>query len=108
MDYKDWYNANVVFVQIHIYNRSDMSSKVQKIATYNGESEILLIGGATNMYAIIQTGGKQFSVEEGQEIYVEKLANGINPITIKATFFGGFFDFKILKMKISIFVNKYL
>lgn len=74
MDYKDWYNANVVFVQIHIYNRSDMSSKVQKIATYNGESEILLIGGATNMYAIIQTGGKQFSVEEGQVIYVEKLA----------------------------------
>ena len=74
VDYKDWYNANVVFVQIHIYNRSDMSSKVQKIATYNGESEILLIGGATNMYAIIQTGGKQFSVEEGQVIYVEKLA----------------------------------
>jgi len=25
------------------------------------------------MYAIIKTGGKQFSVEEGQEIYVEKL-----------------------------------
>ncbi len=25
------------------------------------------------MYAIIETGGKQFSVEEGQEIYVEKL-----------------------------------
>lgn len=26
------------------------------------------------MYAIIQTGGKQFRVEEGQEIFVEKLA----------------------------------
>lgn len=25
------------------------------------------------MYAIIQTGGKQFKVEEGQEIFVEKL-----------------------------------
>lgn len=25
------------------------------------------------MYAIIQTGGKQFRVEEGQEIFVEKL-----------------------------------
>lgn len=25
------------------------------------------------MYAIIETGGKQFSVEEGQEVYVEKL-----------------------------------
>lgn len=75
VDYKDWYNANVVFVQIHIYNRSYMSYKRTNLsATYNGESEILLIGGATNMYAIIQTGGKQFSVEEGQVIYVEKLA----------------------------------
>lgn len=26
------------------------------------------------MYAIIETGGKQFKVEEGQEIFVEKLA----------------------------------
>lgn len=26
------------------------------------------------MYAIIQTGGKQFTVTEGQEIFVEKLA----------------------------------
>jgi large subunit ribosomal protein L21 len=26
------------------------------------------------MYAIIETGGKQIKVEEGQEIYVEKLA----------------------------------
>lgn len=26
------------------------------------------------MYAIIETGGKQLRVEEGQEIYVEKLA----------------------------------
>lgn len=26
------------------------------------------------MYAVIKTGGKQFTVEEGQEIYVEKLA----------------------------------
>ncbi|WP_416354135.1 50S ribosomal protein L21 [Agrilactobacillus fermenti] len=26
------------------------------------------------MYAIIQTGGKQYKVEEGQAIYVEKLA----------------------------------
>lgn len=25
------------------------------------------------MYAIIKTGGQQFSVEEGQEVYVEKL-----------------------------------
>lgn len=34
---------------------------------------IFFIGGAANMYAIIQTGGKQFKVEEGQEIFVEKL-----------------------------------
>lgn len=30
------------------------------------------------MYAIIETGGKQFKVEEGQAIYVEKLAVGEN------------------------------
>lgn len=34
---------------------------------------LIIIGGAANMYAIIKTGGKQFKVEEGQEIFVEKL-----------------------------------
>jgi large subunit ribosomal protein L21 len=33
---------------------------------------VILLGGA-NMYAIIETGGKQIKVQEGQEIYVEKL-----------------------------------
>lgn len=29
--------------------------------------------GGANMYAIIETGGKQVKVQEGQEIYIEKL-----------------------------------
>lgn len=34
---------------------------------------VLKIEGVQNMYAIIETGGKQVRVEEGQEIFVEKL-----------------------------------
>jgi len=33
--------------------------------------------GESNMYAIIKTGGKQYKVSEGDEIYVEKL--GMEP-----------------------------
>ena len=43
------------------------------------------------MYAIIETGGKQIRVEEGQEIYVEKL-NGEQGGTVtfdKVLFVGG-------------------
>ena len=36
-----------------------------------GESWV--IGGITNMYAIIETGGKQYKVQEGDFIFVEKL-----------------------------------
>lgn len=48
------------------------------------------IGGAI-MYAIIETGGKQIKVEEGQAIYVEKL-NGEQGETVtfdKVLFVGG-------------------
>lgn len=38
--------------------------------TYIGESYHL---GGARMFAIIETGGKQLKVEEGQTIYVEKL-----------------------------------
>ncbi len=33
----------------------------------------VLISGGASMFAIIETGGKQLKVEEGQTIYVEKL-----------------------------------
>jgi large subunit ribosomal protein L21 len=36
-----------------------------------GESETW--GGATNMYAIIETGGKQYKVQEGDVLFIEKL-----------------------------------
>ncbi|MBB5149131.1 MULTISPECIES: 50S ribosomal protein L21 [Ureibacillus] len=43
------------------------------------------------MYAIIETGGKQYKVEAGQEIYVEKL--GVEPNEVvtfdKVLFVGG-------------------
>lgn len=43
------------------------------------------------MYAIIQTGGKQFTVAEGQEIFVEKLAGeaGDQVILDQVLFVGG-------------------
>lgn len=43
------------------------------------------------MYAIIETGGKQVKVEEGQEIYVEKVAVDANEsVTFdKVLFVGG-------------------
>ncbi|AKG04213.1 50S ribosomal protein L21 [Salimicrobium jeotgali] len=43
------------------------------------------------MYAIIETGGKQVKVEEGQEVYVEKLdaADGESVTFDKVLFVGG-------------------
>ncbi len=43
------------------------------------------------MYAIIETGGKQIKVEQGQEIYVEKLAVDANEVVTfdKVLFVGG-------------------
>ena len=47
------------------------------------------------MYAIIETGGKQFSVEEGQEIYVEKLPGEVGEtITFDEVLFVGGDDAK--------------
>jgi large subunit ribosomal protein L21 len=49
------------------------------------------------MYAIIETGGKQLKVEEGQTIYVEKLnAEAGETVTFdKVLFVGGTDDVKI-------------
>ncbi|WP_068674486.1 50S ribosomal protein L21 [Oceanobacillus sp. Castelsardo] len=48
------------------------------------------------MYAIIETGGKQFKVEEGQAIYVEKLAAGENEsVTFEKVLFVGGDDVKV-------------
>ncbi|AOV07612.1 MULTISPECIES: 50S ribosomal protein L21 [Sporosarcina] len=43
------------------------------------------------MYAIIETGGKQIKVEQGQEIYVEKVAGEANDVVTfdKVLFVGG-------------------
>lgn len=43
------------------------------------------------MYAIIETGGKQIKVEQGQEIFVEKLAADVNDVVTfdKVLFVGG-------------------
>ncbi|WP_100011947.1 50S ribosomal protein L21 [Lentibacillus sediminis] len=48
------------------------------------------------MYAIIETGGKQIKVEEGQEIYVEKLAGEANDsFTFDKVLFVGGDDVKV-------------
>lgn len=43
------------------------------------------------MYAIIETGGKQIKVEEGQAVYVEKVAADVNETVTfdKVLFVGG-------------------
>ncbi|SDI69746.1 MULTISPECIES: 50S ribosomal protein L21 [Alteribacillus] len=48
------------------------------------------------MYAIIETGGKQVKVEEGQEIYVEKLdASAGDAVTFDNVVFVGGDDVKV-------------
>ncbi|SDH95782.1 LSU ribosomal protein L21P [Alteribacillus persepolensis] len=48
------------------------------------------------MYAIIETGGKQVKVEEGQEIYVEKLdASQGDSVTFENVVFVGGDDVKV-------------
>lgn len=48
------------------------------------------------MYAIIETGGKQIKVEEGQEVYIEKLdAEAGNSVTFENVVFVSGDDAKI-------------
>ena len=48
------------------------------------------------MYAIIETGGKQVKVVEGQEIYVEKVASDANEtVTFDKVLFVGGDDVKV-------------
>ncbi|TQR14820.1 50S ribosomal protein L21 [Psychrobacillus soli] len=48
------------------------------------------------MYAIIETGGKQIKVEQGQEIYIEKLdANADEVVTFDKVLFVGGDDVKV-------------
>lgn len=48
------------------------------------------------MYAIIETGGKQVKVTEGQEIYVEKVAGEVNDtVTFEKVLFVGGDDVKV-------------
>ncbi|MEK4486597.1 50S ribosomal protein L21 [Psychrobacillus sp. FSL H8-0484] len=48
------------------------------------------------MYAIIETGGKQIKVEQGQEIYIEKLdANADEVVTFDKVLFVGGNDVKV-------------
>ncbi|PZX07094.1 LSU ribosomal protein L21P [Psychrobacillus insolitus] len=48
------------------------------------------------MYAIIETGGKQIKVEQGQEIYIEKLdASADEVVTFDKVLFVGGNDVKI-------------
>ena len=48
------------------------------------------------MYAIIETGGKQIKVEQGQEIYIEKLdVNADEVVTFDKVLFVGGNDVKV-------------
>lgn len=48
------------------------------------------------MYAIIETGGKQVKVTEGQEIYVEKVTGEVNDtVTFEKVLFVGGDDVKV-------------
>ncbi|MFD1850153.1 50S ribosomal protein L21 [Oceanobacillus bengalensis] len=48
------------------------------------------------MYAIIETGGKQLKVEEGQEIFVEKIsADAAESVTFDKVLFVGGEDVKV-------------
>jgi large subunit ribosomal protein L21 len=59
-----------MFVAIPLQPHMGGLSLPETVRLSDGESE--KIGGAS-MYAIIETGGKQVKVEQGQVIYVEKL-----------------------------------
>ncbi|MDE5412459.1 MULTISPECIES: 50S ribosomal protein L21 [Alkalihalobacterium] len=47
------------------------------------------------MYAIIETGGKQIKVQEGQEVYIEKLNTEDEQVTFDKVLFVGGNDVKV-------------
>lgn len=54
------------------------------------------LGGAKDMYAIIETGGKQVKVTEGEAIYVEKVnAEANESVTFDKVLFVGGDDVKV-------------
>ena len=70
-------------------NRAEKVAKLPLRHTFHGESWV--IGGITNMYAVIETGGKQYKVQQGDTVFVEKLnaEAGENVIFDKVLVVGG-------------------
>src|SRR5699024_8004994 len=59
-------------------------------------ASLSILGGAKEMYAIIETGGKQIKVTEGQEIYVEKIGVDVDEtVTFDKVLFVGGDDVKV-------------
>lgn len=60
-----------MFVEIFLYNHIEKVIKKDYCLTL----KVSLIEGGIKVKAIFVTGGKQYMVEEGQELYIEKLPN---------------------------------
>lgn len=59
-------------------------------------ASLSITGGAEKMYAIIETGGKQVKVQEGEAIYVEKVdAAADEKVTFDKVLFVGGDDVKV-------------
>jgi len=84
-----------MFVAHPCYNRTDQVNKFcLKQTPVDGESESKR--RCSGMYAIIETGGKQIRVEEGQAIYIEKLnAEAGETVTFDKVLFVGGEDVKV-------------
>jgi len=59
-------------------------------------ASLRILGGANEMYAIIETGGKQVKVTEGAEVFVEKLdAEADETVNFDKVLFIGGSDVKV-------------
>ncbi len=54
-----------------LYYGNRIEEALKALACLNSES--VKTGGATNMYAVIKTGGKQYQVKVGDVVFIEKI-----------------------------------
>lgn len=86
----------LLFVAHPCYNRTEQVYFLKKLwhisfVIMPAMASLGIIKEVQRMYAIIETGGKQVKVEEGQAIYIEKLAAGEGETVTfdKVLFVGG-------------------
>src|SRR5699024_4261176 len=91
-----WIHAIIFMLFICSTKATTAQNRLKSLIQSTCMASLSITGGAEKMYAIIETGGKQVKVQEGEAIYVEKVdAAADEKVTFDKVLFVGGDDVKV-------------